>query len=130
MLIYRRSDQLQLIGYTDSDFDGCIDSKKSTSGYVLLMASERFPRKVSNRYLLPHLQWRQSSLLVMKLRTKLYGSGILFMDSVGGFSQKELYCDNRATELYYKRDKSSVKSRHINIKFLSLKIEFEKYCVC
>ena len=38
MLTYRKSDQLQLIGYTDSDFAGCIDSRKSTSGYVFLMA--------------------------------------------------------------------------------------------
>ncbi|KAL9263015.1 Retrovirus-related Pol polyprotein from transposon TNT 1-94-like protein [Drosera capensis] len=30
MLTYRRSDQLEIIGYTDSDFAGCQDSLKST----------------------------------------------------------------------------------------------------
>jgi len=40
MLTYRRYDQLQLIGCTYSDFIECIDSRKSTSGYVLLMAGE------------------------------------------------------------------------------------------
>ncbi|XP_043699843.1 secreted RxLR effector protein 161-like [Telopea speciosissima] len=38
MLIYRATDQLEMIGYSDSDFAGCLDSRKSTSGYVFLLA--------------------------------------------------------------------------------------------
>ena len=38
MLTYKRSDHLQVIGYTDSDFVGCIDTRKSTFGYVYLLA--------------------------------------------------------------------------------------------
>jgi hypothetical protein len=38
MLTYRRSDSLETIGYSDSDFVGCKDTKKSTSGYVFLLA--------------------------------------------------------------------------------------------
>ena len=38
MLTYRHSDQLEVIGYTDSDFGGCEDSRKSTSGYVFVLA--------------------------------------------------------------------------------------------
>jgi Reverse transcriptase (RNA-dependent DNA polymerase) len=32
MLTYRQSDKLEVIGYIDSDFAGCVDSLKSTSG--------------------------------------------------------------------------------------------------
>ncbi|XP_068655789.1 secreted RxLR effector protein 161-like [Aristolochia californica] len=39
MLMYRRADTLEVIGYSDSDFVGCIDSRKSTLGYIFLMAS-------------------------------------------------------------------------------------------
>uniref|UniRef100_A0A2N9F3Y6 Retrovirus-related Pol polyprotein from transposon TNT 1-94 n=1 Tax=Fagus sylvatica TaxID=28930 RepID=A0A2N9F3Y6_FAGSY len=39
MLMYRRTDNLEVIGYSDSDFAGCIDSRKSTSGYIFMMAS-------------------------------------------------------------------------------------------
>uniref|UniRef100_A0A2N9GN46 CCHC-type domain-containing protein n=1 Tax=Fagus sylvatica TaxID=28930 RepID=A0A2N9GN46_FAGSY len=35
MLMYRRTDNLEVIGYSDSDFAGCIDSRKSTSGYII-----------------------------------------------------------------------------------------------
>ncbi|XP_059597761.1 secreted RxLR effector protein 161-like [Vitis vinifera] len=38
MLTYRRLDQLELIGYSDSDFAGCQDSRRSTSGYIYLLA--------------------------------------------------------------------------------------------
>ena len=38
MLTYRKSDQLQIIGYSDSNFTGWQDSMKSTSGYIYLLA--------------------------------------------------------------------------------------------
>ena len=34
MLMYRRTYSLEVIGYSDSGFSGCIDSRKSTSGYI------------------------------------------------------------------------------------------------
>ena len=39
MLTYRRSKQLEVIEYSDSDFAGCLDSRKSTSGFVFLLAT-------------------------------------------------------------------------------------------
>ena len=38
MLTYRKSDQLEIIGYSDSNFAGCRDSMKSTSVYIYLLA--------------------------------------------------------------------------------------------
>jgi len=38
MLTYRKSDHLEVIGYTDSDFADCVDTRKSTFGYVYLLA--------------------------------------------------------------------------------------------
>jgi len=38
ILTYKRSDHLEVIGYTDSDFAGCIDTRKSTFVYVYLLA--------------------------------------------------------------------------------------------
>lgn len=39
MLTYMRSDQLEITGYSDSYFAGCQDSKRSTSGYIYMLAS-------------------------------------------------------------------------------------------
>jgi hypothetical protein len=34
MLTYERSDKLERVCYSDSDFAGCLDTDRSTSGYV------------------------------------------------------------------------------------------------
>jgi hypothetical protein len=34
MLTYERSNNLKLVGYSDSDFTGCLDTDRSTLGYV------------------------------------------------------------------------------------------------
>ena len=39
MLMYKRTDNLEVIGYSDSNYAGCIDSRKSTSGYIFMLAS-------------------------------------------------------------------------------------------
>ena len=38
MLMYRQTDNLDLVGYSNVDFTGCVDSHKSTSGYIFIMA--------------------------------------------------------------------------------------------
>ncbi|XP_043694120.1 secreted RxLR effector protein 161-like [Telopea speciosissima] len=38
MLTYRAIDQLEVIDFSDSDYAGCLDSRKSTSDYVFLLA--------------------------------------------------------------------------------------------
>ncbi|XP_058005362.1 secreted RxLR effector protein 161-like [Hevea brasiliensis] len=40
MLTYKRFDNLEVIGYSDSDFAGCVDDRKSTSGYIFMMFGE------------------------------------------------------------------------------------------
>ncbi|KAL0352220.1 UNVERIFIED_CONTAM: Secreted RxLR effector protein [Sesamum calycinum] len=39
MLIYGRTENLEVVGYSDSDFAGCVDSRKSTSGYIFMIAN-------------------------------------------------------------------------------------------
>ena len=38
--MYRRIDESEVIDYSDSDFTGCVDFQKSTSGYIFMFASE------------------------------------------------------------------------------------------
>jgi len=38
MLTYRSLANLEIIGYSDSDFAGCQDTMKSTSGYIYMLA--------------------------------------------------------------------------------------------
>lgn len=47
MLSYRRSDHLKVIGYSDSDFAGCVDTRKSTFGYLYLLAEGAILYKIA-----------------------------------------------------------------------------------
>ena len=38
MLMYRQTNELEVISYSDSDFAGCVHSQKSTSGYIFMFA--------------------------------------------------------------------------------------------
>jgi len=42
MLTYKRTENLEVDGYSDADFAGCVDTKKSTSGYVLTVSINPF----------------------------------------------------------------------------------------
>ena len=36
ILVFRRVDNLEIVGYTDSDLTRCVDDRKSTSRYIML----------------------------------------------------------------------------------------------
>ena len=40
MLTYCRSSHLEIVRYSDSNFAGCLDSKRSTSGYIFMLVGE------------------------------------------------------------------------------------------
>ena len=37
-LMYRQTNNLEVVGYSDSDFVGCVDLRKSTFGYIFILA--------------------------------------------------------------------------------------------
>ncbi|KAL6329388.1 hypothetical protein AAG906_017702 [Vitis piasezkii] len=41
-LMYRRTSNLEVVGYSDSDFAGCVDSRKSTFGSIFILAVELY----------------------------------------------------------------------------------------
>jgi hypothetical protein len=56
MLTYKKSDApLEIVGYSDSDFTGCLDTEKSTSGYIYLHSQiESYRGKAPNKLPLHH----------------------------------------------------------------------------
>ena len=49
MLTYRKSESLEIEGYSDSDFAGDADDRKSTSGYIFTLAKEAISWKSSKQ---------------------------------------------------------------------------------
>jgi hypothetical protein len=48
MLTYKKSDApLEIVGYSDSDFAGCLDTEKSTSEYIFTLTNRDISWKSS-----------------------------------------------------------------------------------
>ena len=50
MVTYRRFDHFEVIGYLDSDFVGCVDTRKSTLGFVFLLAGGTISWKSAKQF--------------------------------------------------------------------------------
>ena len=77
MLTYKRSEQLEVVGYSDSDYGGCLDSLKSTSGFVFMLANGAISWKSEKQSITASSIMEASLLIVLKLQVMIYGCGIL-----------------------------------------------------
>lgn len=121
MLTYTKSNHLEIIGFSDSDFAGCQDSRKSTSGYVFTLAGGAISWRSAKQTLVTtstmeaeFVACYEASNQAIWLRKFI--KGLRIVENVE--RPLKLYCDNRAAVLYSNNNKSSSKSKHIDIKFL------------
>jgi hypothetical protein len=126
MLTYERSDSLEIVGYSDSDsdFTGCLDTDRSTSGYVFKLAGGA-------------ISWSNSKQTVMTSST-MYEEFVACYEAVGQAMwlnkfvpglrvvdnierPLKLYCDNEPAVLYAHNNKKTKVAKHINIRFYVVK---------
>ncbi|KAL1569025.1 secreted RxLR effector protein 161-like protein [Salvia divinorum] len=124
MLTYRKSDHLEIIGYSDSGFAGCQDSRRSTSGYVFLLAGGAISWRSAKQTLVApstmaaeFVACYEASCHGLWLRNFVTGLRII----QGVERPLKLYCDNNSAVQYSNNNRSSAKSKHIEIKFLVVK---------
>ena len=124
MLTYRKLDQLEIIRYSDFDFAGCQDSMKSTSSYIYLLAGGAISWKSVKQYIVA------SSTMAVEFVACYVASnhgiwlrnfvmGLCIMDGIE--RPLKLFCDNKSTVLYSNNNRSSSKSKFIDIKFIVVK---------
>ena len=105
MLVYRRVDNLEVVGYLDSDFGGCSNDRKSTSGYIFMLAGGAISWKSVKQSLIA------SSTMYAEF-VACYGASsqavwlrnlILELHVVDFISRPiVIYCDNNAAMFYSK----------------------------
>jgi len=124
MLMYRRTDNLEVIGYSDSDFAGCVDSRKSTSGYIFMMAGGAVSWRSAKQTLIAtstmeaeFVSCFEATLHGVWLRSFI--SGLRIMDSIS--KPLRIYCDNSAAVFMAKNNKSGSRNKHIDIKYLAIR---------
>jgi hypothetical protein len=124
MLMYRQIDNLEVIGYSDFDFVGCIDSHKSTLGYIFLMASGAVSWRSAKQTLTATSTMEAEFVSCFEATShgvwlKNFISGLRIMDSIS--RPLRMYCDNLAVVFMAKNNKSGSRSKHIDIKYLAIR---------
>ena len=112
------------MGYSDSDYAGCVDSRKSTFGYVFMLAGGVISWKSSKQTLIAtstmeaeYVACYGASNYGLWLRN--FVTGLQIVDCI----QKplKLYCDYSSAVLFSNNNRSSSRSKHIKIKFLAVR---------
>ena len=124
MLTYRKSDQLEIIGYSDSDFAGCQDSRKSTSGYVFLLAGGAISWRSAKQSIVASSTMAAEYIAMYEASNqavwlKNFVTGLRILDRVE--RPLKIYCDNKSAVLFSNNNRSLTKSKHIDIKYLIVK---------
>jgi hypothetical protein len=124
MLTYRRSEKLEVIAYTDSDFAGCVDSMKSTLGYIFMMAGGAVSWKSAKQTLTAPSTMAAEFIACYEASNhgvwlKNFVTGLKVVPSIK--KPLKLLCDNNSAVVYANNNRSSTKSKYIDIKFLAVK---------
>ncbi|RVW38157.1 Retrovirus-related Pol polyprotein from transposon TNT 1-94 [Vitis vinifera] len=127
MLTYRRLDQLELIGYSDSDFAGCQDSRRSTSGYIYLLAGGAISWRSAKQTLVTSSTMEAEFVACYEASNqgiwlRNFVTGLRVLDGIE--RPLKIFCDNKSAVLYSNNNRSSTKSKYIDIKFLVVKKKY------
>jgi hypothetical protein len=124
MLMYRRTNNLEVIGYSDSDFVGCVDSRKSTSGYIFMMTCGAVSWMSAKKTLIAtstmeakFVSCFEATLHGVWLKSFIYG--LIIMDSIS--KPLRMYCDNSVVVFMANNNKSGSRNKHIDIKYLVIR---------
>ncbi|KAL6318588.1 hypothetical protein AAG906_000666 [Vitis piasezkii] len=118
------SSHLEIVGYSDSDFVGCLDSRKSTSSYIFMLAGGPISWKSVKQTLIASSTMETEFMACYEASNhEIWLRN--FITKLRNFYRIEkplrINCDNKTLELYSKNNRSSSKSKHIDIKFLVVK---------
>jgi len=129
MLTYKRSNHLEVIGNLDSDFARCVDTRKSTLGFVFLLAIRVMSWKSAKQYVVASstievefVAYFEVTIQANWLQNFILGLGIV--NSV--VRPLKMYCDNYATMFFSKNDKCSNGAKHMELKHFVVKEEVQK----
>jgi hypothetical protein len=124
MLTYERSDSFEIVGYSDSDFMGCLDTDRSTSGYVFKLACGAISWSSSKQNVMT-LSMMYAEFVACYEATrhamwlKKFVSDLRVVDNIE--RPLKLYYDSESAVFYAHNNKKTNVANHINIMFYVVK---------
>lgn len=133
MLTYQKSDSLEIIGYSDSDFAGCQDNKRSTSGYIYMLVGGVISWKSVKQTLVASSTMAAEFIACFEASNQgiWLRNFVTNLRVVDGIERPlKIYCDNNSAVLYSNNNRSTTKSKFIDIKFLVVKERVQNKQIC
>jgi len=129
-LTFKQANSLEVFGYTDSDFFGCVDSRKSTLGYIFLLAGGAISWKSSKQTIVATSTMEAEFIAFYEATThalwlRNFIGGLKIVDSIA--RPIKIFCDNSAVVFFSKNNKSGRRSKHIDIKYLSVRDNIKRH---
>jgi len=129
MLMYRQTNNLDVIGYSDSDFADCVDSCKSTSGYIFMMAGGAISWRSVTQNLTATSTMEADFISCFEATShgvwlKSFISGLKIVDTIS--RHLRIFCNNSVVVFMAKNNKSGNRSKHIDIKYLVIRERVKK----
>jgi len=123
MLTYRRTDALEIVGYSDADLAGCKDTLKSTSGYVFLLAGGAISWKSAKQSVVTSSTMYAEFIACFEttgqaMWIKKFVPGLRLIESIE--RPLNIYCDNEPA-VFYSYNKLSAAAKHIELKYYVVK---------
>ena len=120
MLTYRRTDTLEVLGFSDSNYAGCVDDKKSTYSYIFMMAEGVVSWKSVKETLLPSSTMETKFVACYETTSHAIWlqNFISALEVVHSISKPlKLCCDNSAAVSFSRNTRSTSRSKHIDVEF-------------
>ena len=123
-LMYKRTSNLEVLGYLDSDFADCVDSRRSTSGYIFILAGRAISWRSVKQTLTATSTMKVEFISCFEATShgvwlKSFISRLRIMDSIS--RPLSIYCNNSAVVFIAKNNKNGSRRKHIDIKYLAIR---------
>ena len=128
MLTYRRTSYLEIVGYSDSNYVGCKDTRKSTFGYLFLLTDGAISWKSGKQSVIA-TSTREAEFIacfeatVQSLWLRNFINGLSIIGTIA--KQMRTYCDNAIAVFFSKNDRYTKGAKHMDLKYLSVKEEVQ-----
>lgn len=127
-ILYKFNQKLNLFGYSDADYGGDIDERRSTTGYVFVFGSSIISWS-SERQKSVALSTTESEYVAAAQATKeLVWIGLLLRNLLITYNKPNLFVDNQSAIRLIKNPEFHKRTKHIDIKFHFVRQKFAELC--
>ena len=122
--MYKKSNQLKVIGYSISIFFGCLDTRKSTYGYLFISSEGAVSWKSAKQSVITSSTMEaefvacfEATIHALWLRNFISRLGVIGTIT----KQLKIYCHNSRAIFFSKNDKYSRGAKHIELQYFAIK---------